>query len=332
MFVTEAIQQAIDEAVQILIMTHVDPDGDALGSLAAMGVALSQKNKSVTLICDGNVPSRFSFLPMSDQMQPVADAHVAYDLIIALDCGDELRLGWTFANLPEPRPTIINIDHHITNTGFGDINLVDDKAVSTTEILFGLFDQLGYALTSDLAICLLTGLVTDTLGFRTVGVSSDTLKIAGQLVEAGADLSLVTMQCLNLKPMSTLRLWRIGLGNMRLENGLIWASISNKERQSAGHLSSSTAGLVNLMADVRQAAISAVLLEMDDGSIRVGFRCRPPYSVSEVARNLGGGGHHLAAGCTLNGPLKKAESLVVELAKETIRLQDAVLNSDGHRS
>jgi len=326
----DLIRQAIDEARQILVITHVDPDGDAFGSLTAVGVALSQRRKKVTLLCDGLVPQRYRYLPLSDEVQPLADPDVQYDLIIAADCGDELRLGQAFANMPQARPKIINIDHHITNTNFGDINLVDAGAVSTTEILYGLFRDLDFKLTADLALCLLTGLVTDTLGFRTAGVTANTLRIAGDLVEAGADLSLVTMQSLNLKPMSTLRLWQIGLDNMKLENGLIWACISNEERVAAGHLGSSTAGLVNLLADVNQAAVSAVLLEMEDGSIRVGFRCRPPYSVSEVARNLGGGGHHLAAGCTLDGPLNKAELLVVELAKETIRQQEMIFDNGHH--
>lgn len=330
MFAAEAIKQAINEAAHVVAITHVDPDGDALGSLAAIGVALSQLGKQVTLVCDDRVPARFRYLPMSDRMQPIVDQSGSYDLIISLDCGDELRLGQAYARWTEPRPPIINIDHHVTNTHFGKINLVDASAVSTTEILFGLFVELGYQLTADLALCLLTGIVTDTLGFRTVGVNARTLKIAGELMEAGADLSLVTMQSLNLKPMSTLRLWQIGLDNMRLENGLIWARISNAERESAGHLGAGTAGLVNLLADVNQAAISAVLLEMGDGSVRVGFRCRPPYSVSELAQNLGGGGHQLAAGCTLDGPLAKAESLVVEMSKEAIRQQEASFDN-GHR-
>jgi phosphoesterase RecJ-like protein len=327
---TEAIRQSFNEAEQILAVTHIDPDGDAFGSLTAMGVALTQHGKHFTLLCDDKVPSRFAYLPMSNKIVTNLNAKDGYDLLIAVDCGDEGRLGRTFARLAEPRPKIVNIDHHVTNTRFGDVNLVNENAVSTTEILYQLFCDLGISITPDLALCLLTGLVSDTLGFRTVGVSANTLKIAGELVEAGADLSLVTMQSLNLKPMSTLRLWQIGLDKMRLENGLIWSSISNEERESTGHMSSSTAGLVNLMADVNQAAISAVLLEMSDGSIRVGFRCRPPYNVSDVARSLGGGGHQLASGCTLAGPLDQAEALVVARTKESIRQQEVAFDN-GHR-
>ena len=321
---TEQIQQAIARSEEILVITHVDPDGDALGSLTAVGLALSQLHKKVTLTCDNKLPERFKYLAMSDDVLQAPYPDVAYDLIIAVDCGDEQRMGKSYLQVQEPRPFLINIDHHITNTEFGDINLVNPRATSTTEMLYALFTELGYELTPEVALSLLTGLVTDTLGFRTVGVTPTTMKTASALMDAGADLSLVTMQALNLKPLATLKLWRAGLNNLRMEGGLIWTSITNEEREESGYNNASTGGLVNLMADVNKAAMSAVLLEMSDGSIRVGFRCRPPYSVSELAMNLGGGGHPLAAGCSLEGPLDKAEQLVVQMSKETIRQQKAM--------
>lgn len=320
-----ATQQTLSQANKVLVITHINPDGDALGALTATGLALGQLGKRATLVCDDRVSERFRFLPLADQVQKAPTANVDYDLIVAVDCGDELRMGRAYADLPEPRPKVINIDHHITNTEFGAINLIDPQAASTTEILYQLFTELGLTVTADMALSLLTGLVTDTLGFRTVSVTARTLEIAGALMEAGADLSLVTMQALSLKPLSTLLLWRVGLNNMRLEEGLLWTSITYNEQEAIVYVSSGTTGLVNLLADVKEAAMSAVLMEMSDGTVRVGFRCRPPYSVAELALNLGGGGHPLAAGCTLEGPLARAEELVVQLSKEEIRQQEAFL-------
>lgn len=320
----KAILTAVQQAENILVITHVGPDGDALGSITAMGVALRQLGKKATLLCDDRVPERFSYLPLANQVQPPNEHRLAnYDLLIAVDCGDETRMGQSFATLPAPIPTTINIDHHVTNTYFGDIQLIVPEAVSATEILYDLFRKIGVSITTDLAMCLLTGVVTDTLGFRTVGVTSKTLRIASELVEAGADLPLITMQGLSRQPYSTAQLWQLGLNNMRLEDGLIWTTINNAQREAIGYNNSSTGGLVNFLGNVNQAAISAVLLEMDDGTVRVGFRCDPPYSVSELALNLGGGGHPLAAGCSLDGPLDKAEALVVAMGKETIRQQKA---------
>lgn len=321
MSITSTIRQTITSAASILVITHVGPDGDALGSLTAVGLALKQMGKPHSLVCDDGGLSRFRYLPLSDKIQNRRDSHANYDLIIAVDCGDEMRMGQAFSTLPDPKPPIINIDHHVTNTLFGDVNLVKPEDSSTTEVLFGLFTDLGLRIDADLALCLLTGLVTDTLGFRTIGVTAKTMKVAGWLIDAGADLSLVTMQGLNLKPISTLRLWQSGLNNMRMENGLIWTSIDYQALQGSGYNGASNAGLVNLLANVDEAAMGAVLMEMEDGTVRVGFRCRPPYNVAELALNLGGGGHPLAAGCTLEGPLDRAESLVVGMCKDAIRQQ-----------
>lgn len=325
----QAILTAVQQAKNILVITHIGPDGDAVGSITAVGVALRQMGKHATLLCDDPLPERFSYLPLADQVQPPNETRPTdYDLLIAVDCGDETRMGQSFASLPTTVPTIINIDHHVTNTYFGDIQHVVPEAVSATEILYDLFKHIGITITTDLAMCLLTGVVTDTLGFRTVGVTAKTLRIASELVDAGADLPLITMQGLSRKPYSTAQLWQIGLNNMRLEEGLIWTKINNTQREAIGYNNTSTGGLVNFLGNVTQAAISAVLLEMNDGTVRVGFRCNPPYSVSELALNLGGGGHPLAAGCSLDGPLDKAEALVVAMSKETIRQQQASFTED----
>lgn len=234
------------------------------------------------------------------------------------------RMGNAYALLAEP-PPIVNIDHHVTNTRFGDVNLVDSQCTSTAEILFHLLPALGARLTEDLATCLLTGVVTDTLGFRIPGVDAGTLRTAGTLMEAGADLGYITENALLIKPLTTLRLWQAGLNQMRLEEeGVLWTAISDRERAAIGYTGTSSGGLVNMMANIDEVAMSAVLIEEGD-KVYVGFRCRPPFNVSDLAVNLGGGGHPLASGATLEGPLSKAVSLVVAMARETIRRQRALL-------
>ncbi len=328
MSTTEQIRKKIEEASRILVVTHISPDGDALGSLTAVGQVLAKWNKKFTLICDDPAPKRFYYLPLIDTVVQEVDPNNVYDLVIAVDCGDSKRMGQAFAKLPEPKPFTINIDHHVTNTQFGEINLINSVATSTTEMLYSLFRGWDVTLTTSTSIgmSLLTGLVTDTLGFRTDGVTANTLRIASELMDAGADLNLVTMQGLKIKPMSTLQLWQIGLTNMKLENGLLWATISKAQMKRIGYTSSSSAGLVNILSDVYQAAMGVVMMEMEDGSVQVGFRCHPPFNVAEIAMNLGGGGHPLAAGCKLDGPLAKAESLVVSLSKEAIAQQQMYEN------
>lgn len=315
------IQALLSEAKNVLAITHIGPDGDAIGSLTAVGIALRELGCAGTLVCDDGWPARFRFLPLVDRIQRFTDASVRYDLVVAIDCGDMSRMGRAFSELPEPHPPIINIDHHVTNTRFGEVNVVDSECNSTTEILYHLLPGLGVQMSSDLATSLLTGIVTDTLGFRTVGVSSATFQAASALMEAGADLNLITSEALLIKPLSILHLWQRGLDNMKLEeDGLLWTSISHEDRQAIGYAGTSSGGLVNMLANVDEAAMSAVLME-DEDRVYVGFRCRPPFNVADLALNLGGGGHPLAAGCTLEGSLDKAQSLVVNMARDEIRRQ-----------
>ena len=315
------IQHTLEKAENILVITHVDPDGDAIGSLTAVGLAMKQFHQRVTLVCDDSVPERFRYLPMVDKVRKNPDDSIQYDLLIAVDCGDEFRMGRAYSNLAEHKPFIINIDHHITNTQFGDINLVEPEATSTAEILYRLFGELNILISEDIALSLLTGLVTDTLGFRTTGVTANTLRTGADLVEAGANLGYVTMQALNMRSLSTMELWRTGLNKMQMRDGLLWASITDLERKAANFRSNSSVGLVNLLADVEEAAMGAVLMEMSDNTVKVGLRCRPPYDVAEVALALGGGGHPLASGCTMVGSLEEAEALLVRSCIEAIARQ-----------
>ena len=126
------------------------------------------------------------------------------------------------------------------------------------------------------------------------------------------------MQALNLRAFSTMKLWRTGMDKMHFEDGLIWTSITNQERDEADYRSNSSVGLTNLLADVEEAVMGAVLMESEDGSVKVSLRCRPPYDVAEIASELGGGGHPLASGCTLSGPLAEAEATLVSAARKPL--------------
>ncbi|MCB8958788.1 MAG: bifunctional oligoribonuclease/PAP phosphatase NrnA [Ardenticatenales bacterium] len=322
--VYEKIKALIDEANHILVITHIRPDGDALGSLTAMGQALQQLGKKCTLVCDDGMLERFRFLTLADDVLCDHPLDAQYDLAIAVDCGDQSRMGKAFTTIPEPVPTLINIDHHITNTEFGDVNLLDAEATSAAEILFDLLPALGVSWTPDLAKSVLTGIVTDTLCFRVAGTTHKTLQAAAVLTAAGANLPEITMQAINIKPLSTLRLWREGLINMKMEGGLLWTSISKEAREAAGFPGNGNAGLVSFLGNAEQAAMGIVMTEMDGGRVIVGLRCRPPYDVSELAMALGGGGHPLAAGATMDGPLEKVERLVVSMAREYIANQTAL--------
>lgn len=320
---TTQIRTLIDSAQNILVSAHYSPDGDALGSLTAMGQALQQLGKTFTLANDDAVLPRFAYLPLSESVVRQPHGGKPYDLLIALDCGDETRLGRVYEKLPQPHPPIINIDHHITNNYFGTVNVVESGMTSTAEVLTELLPQLGVEITRELATSLLTGVVTDTLAFRVTGVSGHTLRMASKLVDAGADLAEITLQALVLKSASSLEMWRIGLNNMALEDGVAWSSLTVAEQNQVGDELSSSMGLGNLLADVEEAALSIVFTEKRDGRVNISYRSRPPIDVAGLAMARGGGGHRNAAGCTVYGRLQTIIPEVVEEAKASVLEQRA---------
>ncbi len=316
------IQFAIEKANRVLVIGHVDPDGDAIGSLTAVGQGLQQLGKRVTLVCDDAVPRRFLSLTLAPDVRRAPNTSSPYDLVIAVDCADQARMGWAYDGLPDPKPTLANIDHHITNTRFGAFNIIDPEASSTAEILHRFLPEMGVTLTRGIAESLLTGIVTDTIGFRTNNVTAATLRAAADLVDAGADIADISLRTLHQRPFATAKIWAIGLGGMTLEDGLLWTSISRQAMLSAGiDGRPSSSGLVNFLADVDEAVMGVVLSEMEDGTVRVTMRARPPYNVAEVATRYGGGGHALAAGCTLDGPLARAAEQIVAACRDAIRRQ-----------
>ena len=315
------IQFAIEKANRVLVIAHIDPDGDAIGSLTAVGQAMQQLGKRVTLACDDAVPQRFHYLPLAGDVRR-SPKDILYDLVIAVDCADESRMGWAYAALPEPKPTLANLDHHITNTRFGAFNVVEPDASSTAEILCRFLDAIGVTMTRGIADSLLTGIVTDTIGFRTTNVTAATLRAAAGLVDCGADIADISLRALHRRPLATARMWGLGLGRMQFQDGLLWTTIGRDEMRRAGvEGSPSSSGLVNFLSDVEGVAIGAVISEMADETVRVGMRSVRPYNVAEVATQLGGGGHVLAAGCTLDGPLERAEAIVVAACLDAIRRQ-----------
>jgi phosphoesterase RecJ-like protein len=271
------------------------------------------------------VPQRFHYLPLGGEVRRAPNISVNYDLVIAVDCADESRMGWAYATLPEPKPSLANIDHHVTNTRFGAFNVIDPDASSTAEILYRFLMDLGVTITPGIAESLLTGVVTDTMGFRTSNVTVATLRTAADLIDAGGDIAAISLRALHQRPLATAKMWGIGLSKMKQEDGLLWTTISREEMQSAGiEGSPSSSGLVNFLADVEEAVMGVVLGEMPDGTVRVTMRCQSPYNVAEVATQFGGGGHALAAGCTLDGPLARAELLIVTACLVEIRRRRAV--------
>ncbi|MDW8300284.1 MAG: bifunctional oligoribonuclease/PAP phosphatase NrnA [Anaerolineae bacterium] len=305
-------------AQQPILVTHTQPDGDAFGSLLGLGNALIAHGKAPTMAVEDGVTDRFRFLPNADLVRPNLEG-VTGDLAIILDCSDERRPGALMAPLKTLSVPIINLDHHRTNTLFGTANLVDVAWVSTTEGALEWLDQLGMALTPETAQCLLCGLVTDTLCFRTDNVRADTLGKAQRLMNAGANLNYIVQKTLSTVQTGVIRLWSQVMPTVKLEDGVIWAKITQAARQAAGAPERGDGDLVNLLLQAEDAHISAIFREQPDGTTDVSLRAVPGFDVARVATQFGGGGHTLAAGMTLQGAPDSVEAQVVAALKEAAR-------------
>jgi phosphoesterase RecJ-like protein len=300
---------------------HVAPDGDALGSLTGLAHALRQLDQSPIAACPDAVPSHFHYIPnIGAVVQSVTEP---FDLVVALDCSDPGRLG-CFPQLPDfDQHPLINIDHHVTNLGFGDVDLVDPAASSTAEVLLRLLEYLDVALDQTLATCLLVGIVTDTRGFRTNNVTPRVMAIALRLMEAGASLPYVTQNSLDSRPMVVIRLWGAALSRLRFKDGIVWTSIPVEMRRGLGYRGDGDAGLVSFLLSAQEADVSAVFVEQDDGRTEVGLRAAPGFDVARLALRFGGGGHALASGFSMPGPLEEAEDCVLDALQVDLARQRA---------
>lgn len=302
------IAAEIDRARRVLALCHVAPDGDALGSLLALGELLATLGKEVTLACQDAVPETYAWLPDSSGI--VRRGSGSYDLVVSLDCSDERRMGDVYEDALRSLP-LVNVDHHVTNTYFGTVNWVEPEAVATAQMVLALAQALDWPLTESVATCLLTGLVTDTRSFRTANVDAAALRAGLQLVEAGASFSTITRRVLEQRPLTSVRLWGEAINRATLQEGVLWTEVTRSMRQRWNTGENGDTGLANFLSGVREASIVVVFTERDDGTVDVGMRSAPGYDVSGVAIGLGGGGHPQASGCTLRGELGQVRERVL---------------------
>ena len=288
--------ETILESQRFLIVSHTRPDGDAVGSVLGLGLALQAAGKDVQMVLEDGVPKSFRHLTGYDRISKKATDQ--YDCSIVLDCSDLIRTGKVFSIGSSPD---INIDHHKTNRNFAKINLVDTKATATTEILARLIPEWGLVIDLPVAEALLTGLITDTLGFRVAGMSPKSLRIAADLFENGADLPTLYTKALLTRSFRAARYWGTGLSALQLEDRLLWTRLTLDDRKSVNYPGRDDADLINILQTVEDADIFIIFVEQKNQSVKVSWRARPGFDVSTIALQFGGGGHMPAAGAEIQG-------------------------------
>lgn len=313
----QELLEALESARRPLLIAHISPDGDAIGSLTALGYMLYHLGKDPILACQDKAPGTFNYLPFYDQItRDVEGLHA--DLVISLDSSDPSRMGSIYDDSQFGDLPLIVIDHHITNVYFGDINWVEPSCCSTAELIFHLAKAMHVTLDKTLATALLTGIVTDTRGFRTSNVTPAVMTVASHLLDAGAPLASITERTLDTRSMALIKLWGRALDTVELSDGVISAVNALDMRYDLGGIIRAE-GLVSFILGAEQAKIAAVFTEMSDGKVECSFRARPGYDVAKIAFELGGGGHPPAAGCTVEGDLPSVQRRVVAMLKEEVK-------------
>lgn len=307
---------ALTGASEVVVACHVDPDGDALGSLLGLTGFLRRAGKRIWTTWgapDPHVPPQYAFLPGLDMICRPADVPEAPEVFVAVDCASPDRMGVLLPRF-SAAPTTLNLDHHVSNEGFAAINLVDPSAASSAELVFDLLGRMGG--TPDLAeaTALYTGIVTDTGRFQYPSTSPGTLRTAAALREAGVDHERVATSIYESSSLAYLHLLGVVLSRARVDQGLVWSWLDRADLQASGLSLDDTEPLIDVIRTVRESRFALMLKQLPEGGYKGSLRSRGEVDVSAIACSLGGGGHRRAAGFVYAGTPEEAAGAVLALA------------------
>ena len=310
------IKERLNNAGNVVIASHVRPDGDAIGSLLGLGLALKDAGKSVQMVLVDGVSSSYRHLEGSELVvkEPVGE----HDTFITVDCADFKRTGKIFENFGQPD---INIDHHKTNEKFGKLNLIEAEEVATAAILTNHLPEWGFKITKPIAAALLTGIITDTLGFRTSNTSPAALRQCATLMETGVDMPDIYMRSLVRKSFPAAKYWGAGLSSMEEERGIVWGTLTLEDRKRSGYSGNDDADLINMISAIDGNKVGMIFVEQSDEHVKISWRAlEPGIDVSQVAKHFKGGGHAAAAGADIPGALSEIQPLVLKTTRDMLGL------------
>ncbi len=298
------------EHTDFLLIAHLAPDGDTLGSCLALQMLLHRLGKQARIICDDPVPHLYAFLPGADQVLP-EEAAADAEAFVAVDCADKNRAGHQWRRVGE-KPSLC-IDHHITNPGFAQVNYIEDCA-ATGELICLLYESFEQPITPEAGVCLYTAIATDTGNFAYSSVTPRTFHLMGKVMESGFDLPECNRLIYRNERLQKLRMTARTVENAKLyRNGqIIVATLSNSETEAVGGLKADADGIIDRLRDVETVVAACFLREEKEGNVKVSLRSKAKVDCAALAKTMGGGGHVRAAGATLYMSLEAAEEQVTK--------------------
>ena len=315
----EAIARCIREAGTIAVVSHVNPDGDTLGSATAMYLALKAMGKEAVLFCDGKVPDQLNFLPDAELFRKPEENEGPFDLMLAVDVSDEKRLGCCAALKAVSRMTA-QIDHHPTNPLYMQENSVDGEAPATCIMIREQLEALGVPLTKEIAICLYTGISTDTGNFAFASTNAEAFRVMSELMEHGLPLAKLNRVLFRVKPREQIRLVGKALESLTFRgNGKIAVmKLTRDDFEACGALAEHADTVVNYGLDTVGTDMALLGREADGGMVKFSLRAKEPARVDDIAGQFGGGGHPQASGITMPGKIDEAVEKVVAAMEKKV--------------
>jgi bifunctional oligoribonuclease and PAP phosphatase NrnA len=315
----ERLQKAasfIRDNDDFLVVSHIQPDGDAAGSTFAMAWMLHALDKRFTLINEGRMPEKFSYMTNSQLRILRFDTEPPermFGRVISVDCADFERIGKVHSCFAD-EVQLLNIDHHATNDDFGAVNLVRADAAATVEVLYDLAVELGIPFSHELNVCIYSGLLTDTGGFRYSNTSPKVMQIAADLLSRGVKGHELAERLLESVTIPQISLLKQSLTTLSFahEQKAAWLTVSLEDLERSGATSDDLDGLVNYPRNIEGVEVGMLFKEKKPGVIKVSLRSAGLVDVAQLASKFGGGGHVRAAGCTIYGTMEEATKQVVE--------------------
>lgn len=309
------IKELIESSKSIGLLAHENPDGDAIGSLIAFYLILRDMNKYVEVIAS-KIPERFKYLEDIDKI--VDNSQKNFDLVIVLDCASKKRIG-QIDNIVDRASQVIVIDHHVSNTLYGDINYIEGNTSSCAQVLYYLFKKWKWNINKECGKALMTGVLTDTSGFKNDNVDKNTYLMAAEMLDMGIDIYNLQREVLTIVTKPQLELKRIALDRLEFfDNGKIaFSYVTKKDMDSVGAMVGDHEGLVEIGRDIIGVEVSIFMRE--DEGFKISLRSNGSVKVNEIAEFFDGGGHEMAAGVNIDKNLEDAKN---DIIRETMKVVD----------
>ena len=312
-------------AERISTFCHENPDSDTLGAAMAIAMAAERLGKQAEVVCVDPPPPFLAFLPGIERVRRTPGLEP--DVAVVVDAGELSRIGSVVTEQAEwfSRARLVNIDHHVSNPGYGEAVWIDPQAAATCELVTLLLAELGVPLDAPLATVLMAGIVQDTHTFAHPNATARTLRVAAELVEAGAPLAAINRAVYADKPFSTLALWGLMLAGIgqRADGRIVHAAMTAAMLASTGEQPTASEGFVDLLGSTRNADVTILFKEVGPTETRVSVRTSVRADAVAITSAFGGGGHARAAGCTVMSPLEAARDLVLAEAERELARGDA---------